>query len=379
MASLVLSIAAAHALGAHGLGVFGLLSGGVTLATAIATGLVGDSLTVLQRGTKHVRAGLQIVALSVSVALGAASAASCWAGGLLSWRLSLLFGLGSAVFVFEEFFRRLLMASLRFWSVMITDSSSLFATVAWLMVAAAVGHIDMAQILLALLFSQVFALGVAVILLPAAERVFVTQWRGADIRSVFRYGAWRAGQQGVRPGMLTVMRILVAVAAGTAAYGRLEGRTGVRRTDAPDRQRHRRVPLRDLRVQEGPAAHQIDPPRGQGCGRDVLDGARVGVVAVVFLPIAGHLVTGSRFSIDVVAVYGWVVYSASAGLLMPYGSLAAVAGMHVKVFWLRVMESVISLAAVIAVLFVFHVSPSWVPLAMTLGPVALAVSSASSS
>jgi hypothetical protein len=47
LASLVLSIVAARSLGADGLGVYGLISGGLVLATAIATGLVGDSLTVL--------------------------------------------------------------------------------------------------------------------------------------------------------------------------------------------------------------------------------------------------------------------------------------------------------------------------------------------
>jgi len=373
MASLVLSIAAARSLGAHGLGVFGLLSGGLTLATALATGLVGDSLTVLERGTRHVRAGLQIVALSCAVAAGLVSALTCWAAGLLTWQLSLVFGLGSAVFVFEEFFRRLLMATLRFWSVMAVDFSSLVATVVWLALVGAVSHIDMMQILLALLASQVFALGIAVILMPASERVFVTAWRGADVKSVFRYGAWRAGQQGVRPGMLTAMRILVAIAAGTAAYGRLEGArvyaaptllivNGIGGFLFATYAAKRHLPLIRL-------IHHADKGAAAMFGAVLLSGA----VALAFLPFAGKLVTGSRFSIDAVAVYGWVVYSASAGLLMPYGSLAAVTGMHVKVFMLRLLESVISLAAVIAVVFVFRVSSSWVPLAMTLGPVVLAV------
>ena len=68
-----------------------------------------------------------------------------------------------------------------------------------------------------------------------------------------------------------------------------------------------------------------------------------------------------------------MAYAAAAGLLIPYGSLAAVVGLHVKVFMYRLLESIISLVAVVAVLYVFHASPSWVPLAMTLGPVALAV------
>ena len=70
LASLVLSIAAARALGADGLGVYGLISGGLVLTCAIATGLIGDSLTVLDRKGPHVRAGLQSVGLSVGVLAG---------------------------------------------------------------------------------------------------------------------------------------------------------------------------------------------------------------------------------------------------------------------------------------------------------------------
>jgi hypothetical protein len=46
--------------------------------------------------------------------------------------------------------------------------------------------------------------------------------------------------------------------------------------------------------------------------------------------------------------------------------------MHVKVFMYRLLESIISVVAVMAVLYAFHASSSWVPLAMTIGPVVLA-------
>src|SRR2546423_4968438 len=171
LASLVLSIAAARSLGADGLGVYGLVSGGLVLATAVATGLVGDSLTVLDRSAPRLRAGLQLVGFSCAVLAGLVGATVCWAAGLLSWHASALFGLASTAFILEEFLRRLLMASLRFWSVMAVDIACLLTAICWLRLAAALTSLDLSQILLALLVSQVVAVVVAVRLLARAECV----------------------------------------------------------------------------------------------------------------------------------------------------------------------------------------------------------------
>ena len=91
----------------------------------------------------------------------------------------------------------------------------------------------------------------------------------------------------------------------------------------------------------------------------------------MLLPIFGKVVTGGRFPITLLAVFGWVIYAATAAVLMPYGSLAAVTGMHVRVFAFRVLESLISLGAVAFVLFVLSASASWVPWAMSLGTIVL--------
>ena len=372
LASLVLSIAAARSLGADGLGVYGLISGGLVLATAIATGLVGDSLTVLERGVRHVRAGLQTVALGCAVLAGVVGAVVCWVCGLLDWQTALLFGVTAVVFVSEEFFRRLLMASLRFWSVTAVDLSALAATVVWLVLAASVASITMFQILAATLVSQIVGIIVAICFLPSSER-HLSHWRGGDVLGVLRFGGWRAAQQGVRPAMLTAMRVLVAVVAGTFAYGELEA---ARVYTAPT-----------LLIVNGIggflfatyAAKKEQPLRALIRHADVgglgMFAAVVaaGSVAVVLLPWAGDIVTGGQFPISTLAVVGWVVYSATAGFLMPYGSLAAVTGMHVRVFTLRLVESAVSLGAVAVVVWVFHASPSWAPAAMATGPALLAV------
>src|SRR4051812_35667750 len=73
-AGLVLSVAAARFLGAAGLATFSLVYGAVVLATAVTSGLVGDSLTVLDRHEPGLRAGLHVWALVVSVGAGIGAA-----------------------------------------------------------------------------------------------------------------------------------------------------------------------------------------------------------------------------------------------------------------------------------------------------------------
>jgi len=372
LASLVLSIAAARSLGAEGLGTYGLIYGGLVLTTAIATGLVGDSLTVLERSGTRVRSGLQIVGVSVAGLAGLLGAVVCIAAGLLSWPAAIVFGLGSAAFILEEFLRRTLMASMRFWSVTVVDLTCLGVTAVWLVGAEVLGSLNMSQILMALLVAQLVAFAVAVRMLPDDER-HLAPWRGGDVGAVLRFGGWRAAQQAVRPAMLTAMRILVVIAAGTAAFGELEA---ARVYTAPT-----------LLVVNGIggflfATYAIDKHRPLSALVRKADIGALGLFVGVFaagafaallLPWAGRIVTGGKFPISELAVFGWVVYAATAAVLMPYGSLAAVTGMHVRVFTLRVLESIISLAAVAVVVFAMDASPSWVPYAMSVGTIVLGV------
>lgn len=372
LASLVLSIAAARTLGAEGLGVFGLIIGGLVLATAIATGLVGDSLTVLDRKGPRVRAGLQVVALGSGLLAGLVAVVVCVATNLLSWPAALVFGAASALFILEEFLRRLLMASLRFWSVMAVDITVLVVTAAWIGLMLLIGSLGMTQLLSAMVVAQAVGMVVAVRLLPPGER-HLAPWRDPDIASVFRFGSWRAAQQAVRPAMLTAMRILVVLAAGTAAFGELEA---ARVYTAPT-----------LLIVNGIGgflfatyAAKRDRPLSElvrhadiGAGAMFTAVLTAGAVAAALLPWAGSIITGGEFPISELAAFGWVVYSATAAVLMPYGSLASVTGWHVRVFTLRLVESAVSLGAVALVLFGLDASPSWVPFAMALGTVVLGV------
>ena len=173
--------------------------------------------------------------------------------------------------------------------------------------------------------------------------------------------------------MLTAMRILVVIAAGTVAFGELEA---ARVYTAPT-----------LLIVNGIggylfatyATKRREPAAALVRHADIgalalfVSVLLAGGIAAMLLPWAGGVVTGAKFSIDSVAVFGWVLYAAAAGLLMPYGTLAAVTGMHVRVFALRLFETAFSLTAVAVVVFPMHASPSWVPAAMAVGTIVLGI------
>src|SRR4051812_27948352 len=75
VAGLVLQVAAARFLGAAGLATFSLIYGAIVLVTAVSSGMVGDSLTVLDRHEPRVRAGLHVWSMIVSVGAGLVGAA----------------------------------------------------------------------------------------------------------------------------------------------------------------------------------------------------------------------------------------------------------------------------------------------------------------
>ena len=66
-AAFVIQVLASRALGADGFATFALLYGAIIMATALTSGLVGDSLTVLNRHDPSIRAGLRTCAVVLVV------------------------------------------------------------------------------------------------------------------------------------------------------------------------------------------------------------------------------------------------------------------------------------------------------------------------
>src|SRR4051812_14313388 len=224
-AALVLQVAAARFLGAAGLATFSVVYGAIVLVTAVSSGLVGDSLTVLDRTDPGTRAALHVWAVVVSGTAGVLGAVLTLVTGLLpAWGAAVL-GLAVTAFVLEDVLRRLLMATGRFWSLPAVDATSLVLALLTLVACAAVGGLSLASFMVALLVGQTGAGIMAWLLAPMGERP-VGPWRSPAIGHVFDFGVWRAAGQTVRPALLTALRLLGVGAAGGGLFRAMQGAPG---------------------------------------------------------------------------------------------------------------------------------------------------------
>lgn len=366
LGSFALQLLAARALGAAGLGLFALVYSVLVMASAVSTGLIGDSLTLLNRQQNTVRSGLQRWGLVTALTSGVAAAIAVAVSQTLSVSGSLLFGIALAVFLLEDVLRRLLMATMRFWSIVVVDCAGMVVSLATLALASMAGPLTINEFLLALLLGQSAAGVVAIPLLPKVERR-LAPWRPAAMGEVGRFGFWRGAQQSIRPTMLTVARVLIILAVGRAAYGQLEaGRvymapamllvSGVGTYLMSTYARRRDVPITVMLRKADRAAFLM-----------VGVALVLGGLATAGAPVLGPLVTGGGYELAPVAVFGWAVYAASAAALMPFSSLAAVRGRQSLIVALRVADSALSLFCVWLVLFALGYEVSWVPYALAAG------------
>lgn len=365
--SFLLQVIAARELGASGLGVFALLFGSMIMATALTSGLVGDSLTVLDRFDPGVRSALRTLALATT-ALGAAVLPLT---ALVSTELGagtcVVLSAATAAFMLADVFRRLLMANMRFWHLVVVDLCALIASLAVLGANSWIGREpEIGLFLLAIAVGQLTAVVVAVLCLPATERISIA-WRTRSLSTVIRFGSWRAAQQFIRPTMLNVARWIVLIAAGNAAVGELEA---ARVYVAPA-----------MLVVQGVGSYLIssyaadrDRPtalllaRADKAAASMLATSfAVCVAAALSLPLMGRLITAGQYELSLLAVIGWGVYAASCAAVMPYGSLAAVRGKQSRVFGIRLLDSGTSLGLLALLLLVTGTSAPWMPLVLSIG------------
>jgi O-antigen/teichoic acid export membrane protein len=367
LASFALQFAAARTLGVVGLGKFAILYGGIVLGTAVCTGIVGDSLTVLDRSSDRVRAGLQNWCLILASSAGLIAALLAWIAGILTPTGAVTFGAATLVFIVEDAMRRTLMSVMRFWSLLVVDLTSLVVSLLVLGGLSLGGvHFTVGLFMFALLIGQIAACFSAAVCLPRSERRLASPFSAA-MREVIAFGAWRGAQQAIRPAMLTAVRILITVVAGSVAYGRLEAArvymapalllvSGMgsfllpmyvsRKTERPDRI------LRRADV--------------AACGL-FAGSLALGAVATAAVPLVGDLITGGSYHISPLAVFAWAVYAASTAAIMPYGTLAAVLGKQAAVMGLRLIDPVVSLLLCWSVLLIASAAVSWTPFAVASG------------
>lgn len=366
--SFVLQVVAAHVLGVKGLGLVSLCLGTIVLVTAVTSGFVGDSLTVLDRADSRVRGGLQWWALVLGTAGPALAAAVLWASGSLDAAEAGLFLLAAALFAIEEVGRRLLMASLRFWRLVAVDSVALATAVAALAVTGLAGSITLGSFLGAVALGQAAGLLTVAAMLAPTER-WAAPVRGGAVRDVASFGVWRGAQVAVNPGVFTAFRLLVVAVAGAAALGHLEAARilvapallmvqGLGSYLLASYGRDRSLALAALvaRARRGSAALVV---------------GALGVGALIWLaaPLAGPWVTGDGFTVPLLAVAGWACYAAAIASMQPFVSLAAARGRQRAMLGVRLLDATVSLVALVAWLLA-DLPTAATPFVLALGPVA---------
>jgi O-antigen/teichoic acid export membrane protein len=363
-----LQVVAAHAMGARGLGVVSLCLGAMILATAVTSGLVGDSLTVLDRHEPSVRAALQ--GLTVALVVGGSCSAALVLNltGILGGPEALAFAAATAAFQLEEVLRRVLMASLRFWTLLVVDACAVGSTFAALAVLAVAGGIGVASFFIAIAVGQAVGVVVAVAVIPRTERRLVPMVAPA-FRRVLSFGAWRGAQVALAPLYLTASRIVVLGAAGAVALGEVEA---ARVLGAPallvvqglgshllsTYARDRSVPLVDLRRRARRASIEMGAAA-----------ALIGAVLAALVPLIAPVAVGREIDVDVVTVIGWAVFAVATATMQPFTSLAVARGRQRAVLAVHCLDVAVGVGALALALLLLSAPVALTPYILALGPV----------
>ena len=364
--SLTLQIMVSRLLGIADFGQFAILYGTIVLASAVVTGLVGDTLIVLERSRRSIRAALEGTLAAVTLAAAILAGVVAAATGFISSPDAVLFAAALAAFTVEEVVRRMLMASMAFARVIVADLVGFVVALAVLGATWLLQPLTLGAFLAAIAAGQIVATIVGWMLVAPEDRHLVAL-RGADYAAVWKYGSWRGLQQTLRPAMFTITRLLVLSFAGLVAVGELEAA------------RTYTSPL--VLVVGGFSSFLFVRFAGkhrQGAGGSlreadltvvVLLGLTVlmGAVAVLCLPWLGPLLFG--VPLDMVAVIAWIAYGTSVAMVTPYGALSAVSGRQTAVFLIRLGDTILGLVAVTLLLGAGWMS-SWVPFALALASIA---------
>ncbi|HEV7977710.1 hypothetical protein [Amycolatopsis sp.] len=362
--SLLLQVVAARGLGLDQYGVFALFLSLLVSATALYTGYVGDSLAVLDRHDQTTRSALSasaLTALLLCFAVGVGSVAVVRDG---DWIGGLVYAAMLVVWLVEETFRRLLIARLEFWKLVVNDLAYLLGTAlslaAWFVSS---GKVTLVMLFAAMGVGAVTAVVVGFAQVPPRElRRLSPSWAGA--RAVASFAGWRSLQAALRPLALLLSRLLVANLVSLAAVGLLEaGRLVV-------------APLQVIINGAGSfllAGFAAGERSGDGSTKTLANRAAlmlVGVTVVggalmaLFARPLGKLMTGTE--VEPMLLLGWVAYLGVWAAGLPYVTEVVARKLSRAVFVTRLIDSVAGLALVAAALSA-GLSLTWVPWLMALG------------
>lgn len=361
-----LQLAAAWILGSAGLGLVSLCLGIIVLTTAVVSGMIGDTLVIRDRHERRLRAGLQFWTIVLGLGSSVLASITMAVSGLLTPGQAVVFGAALLVFQLEELVRRVFMATMRFWHLVLIDSSAVIVALGVIAAGWLTGWTSIGAFLLALGAGQFVGLLIGVLLLPRRERTLVPL-RGAAIAEVLGFGGWRGAQVAIPPLVLTVSRLLVAATAGMAALGELEG---ARILVAPA-----------MLAVQGLGSYLLSSyVRDKGSGLPVLIkrarrtaagmvGAALllGAVVVLLTPLAAEYLMGPDVPIDRLAVAGWALYVAATGSCQPFASLAAAQGRPAAVFLCRCLDATAALLAMAVLLMPLTMPATVVPFTLAGG------------
>jgi len=364
--SLLLALVALRELGTAGLGTFSLLFGVLITATALQTGWIGDSLTVLDRFEPGTRRALRrSQSIAIPVIFGATSAL----GAVLTeidTSTALLFGASSAAWAVEETLRRLLIARREFWNLALNDVAFAVGAFGVIGIVIATGAAFSVQtMVIALLAGSVVAIGLAVMQLPHIELA-----RGpaapSGMRRLASFAGWRSVQVGLRPGSLAAVRVVVATTVSIEAVGQLEA---ARLLIAPALTLINAAGLYLLPTYsiQARTRRALRPAVGSAMLFVAGVAGAYGLVAIV----AGDTIlqaVGSAGAFDVpstAAIAAWAVFAVGFGLGIPAGSATVAAGRARRTFACRAVDAAVGIAA--ASVFAVSGAVELVPLGLGIG------------
>ncbi len=362
-ASMALQVAASRTLGAAHYGTFTIVLAVVVLLAALEGGWVGDARTVLDRHDPVIRGALAAYQLSFAV-LGACAAA---AGALVfdlvgPWQALLVGALGGA-WMLEDAGRRLFMARLEFWKLVVNDVVYLGVAGAALLVARAIGgELSLVSFVAAMAIGSSAAVAAARLQLPRAEFRWGPVTAGG-LREVAAFGMWRAAHAGIRPLTTVALRLMVVAVASRSALGRLEV---ARLLVAPV-----------LIVVNGVGSFLLPSyARAERAGGDggptgwvavALTGAIAGygLVAIALADQLAPLLTAGRFGVDRVAVGGWCLFAIAFAAGVPAGTWLLAGRQSGTVFRLRAIDSGVGIALALGLVLAVGISAA--PYGLALG------------
>ncbi|MHA3723940.1 lipopolysaccharide biosynthesis protein [Leucobacter sp. HY1910] len=345
--SFVLQILVLRLLGIDDYGRFAVLYGIIVLAMAVVSGLVGDSLVVLHRELPSIRAGLELTTISVTTVLGLLAVGAGLVTGFVTPVEAAAFGLALVAFVVMEVIRRLMIAHFAYVRIIVADLLGFTATGAGLLACAALDALSLAGFLFAVSTGQLVSLLVGWRFIPKDDRVLVPL-RNPDLRSVWRYGTWRALQQTLRPALFTTVRVLVVGYSGVAAVGMLEaGRTYVSPLVLVVGGFSSLLFVRFAeRAKSGGAGSLREADRVVGAL--IVVSVMLSLIALALRPWIGPLLFG--LDLDLIVVLAWIVYGISVAMVTPYGALSAVSGRQSAVFFVRLADTAAGVAVTLVIL-----------------------------